>query len=115
MKKTVFSNAKQRRNRKLLGGITGKGFLPGQSGNPSGRAPSRGLLSSLRLKITQVCVDGQTVEDLLVEALIEEAFTGRNRMAALAYIFDRLEGRPRQAVDVRGFAEDMSSRSDEEL
>ena len=36
-------------------------------------------------------------------------------MTALAYIFDRLEGRPRQEVDVRSISEDVSSRSDQEL
>jgi hypothetical protein len=33
--------AKQRNNNaKKLGGVTGKGFLPGKSGNPKGRAPA---------------------------------------------------------------------------
>jgi len=36
-------------------------------------------------------------------------------MTALAYIFDRLEGRPRQEVDVSSISEDVSSRSDQEL
>jgi len=111
----VENKVKQRRNGKLLGGITGKGFVPGQSGNPNGRPRTKGLLNSLKVKITEVGADGRTVEELLVAALIEEAFEGRNRMAALAYIFDRLEGRPRQEVDVRSLSEDISSRSDEEL
>jgi hypothetical protein len=115
MKKTAFNNAKQHRNGKLLGGITGKGFSPGQSGNPSGRAPSKGLINSLKVKIGEVGPDGRTVEDLLVEALIQEAFVGKNRMAALAYVFDRLEGRPRQEVDVKNITEELRTRTDDEL
>lgn len=33
----VSNNEKTTKDGKLLGGITGKGFMPGQSGNPSGR------------------------------------------------------------------------------
>ncbi len=36
-------------------------------------------------------------------------------MTALAYIFDRSEGRPRQEVDVSSISEDVSSQSDQEL
>jgi hypothetical protein len=109
------NNGKQRRNGKLLGGVTGRGFLPGRSGNPNGRPPTRGLVNSLKVKITEVGQDGRSVEDLLVDALLREAFGGRNRMAALAYIFDRLEGRPRQALDIKSIQDDIHGRSDEEL
>ena len=30
-------NNQRENNGKLLGGITGKGFMPGESGNPAGR------------------------------------------------------------------------------
>jgi len=53
--------------------------------------------------------------DRLPQALVEEGLAARNRMAALAYIFDRLEGRPRQEIDVRSISDDVSSRSDQEL
>lgn len=33
---------KQREN-KMLGGVTGKGFMPGKSGNPAGRPPGQSL------------------------------------------------------------------------
>lgn len=36
-------------NNKMLGGITGKGFMPGQSGNPSGR-PKGTMKDYLRRK-----------------------------------------------------------------
>jgi hypothetical protein len=69
----------------------------------------------LKLKVAEIGPDGRSVDDLLVAALIQEAFAGRNRMAALAYIFDRLEGRPRQAVDLKSVSEDLATRSENEL
>jgi hypothetical protein len=111
----VENSDRQPANGKKSGGITGKGFLPGQCGNPRGRPLTRGLAHALKLKVAEVGPDGRSVEDLLVAALIQEAFAGRNRMAALAYIFDRLEGRPRLAVDLKNITEDLASRSDGEL
>ena len=52
---------------KRLGGITGRGFLPDQSGNPKGRPQTKGLLVALRNKIAEVSADGRTIETLLVE------------------------------------------------
>lgn len=109
------NNGKQRRNGKLLGGITGKGFLPGRSGNPNGRPRTQGLLNSLKIRITEIRPDGRSVEEVLVDTLLQEAFTGKNRMTALAYVFDRLEGRPRQELDVKNITEQLRTRSDEEL
>lgn len=109
------NKAKQRRNGKLLGGITGKGFVPGRSGNPHGRPASKGLLNSLKIRITEIGPDGRSVEEVLVDTLLQEAFTGKNRMTALAYVFDRLEGRPRQEVDLKDITEHLRARSDEEL
>lgn len=43
MQDNAHNNGKQRKARKLPGGITGKGFQPGQSGNPDGRPRTRGL------------------------------------------------------------------------
>jgi len=97
---------KQRRSGKLLGGVTGKGFLPGKTGNPNGRPRTRGLVNALRASVSDISPDGRSIEELLVAALIEEAFGGRNRMAALAYIFDRLEGRPSQQIEVADITRD---------
>ena len=100
---------------KRLGGITGHGFMPGQSGNPNGRPPTTGLLNALKKTVSQVVDDGRSVAEHLVDALIKEAFEGKHRMAALSYIFDRMEGRPRQQLDVKDISADLADRTDEEL
>jgi hypothetical protein len=106
---------KQRRSGKLLGGVTGKGFLPGKTGNPNGRPRTRGLVNALRASVSDISPDGRSIEELLVAALIEEAFGGRNGMAALAYIFDRLEGRPSQQIEVADITRELREKTDEEL
>lgn len=83
-------NENQRVEPKRLGGVTGRGFVPGQSGNPSGRPRTRGLVSSLRAKMAEVGPDGRSLEDRLVGVLVQEALKGRQRLAAVAVIFDRL-------------------------
>ena len=110
---TLANNRKQPAKR--LGGITGHGFLPGQSGNPNGRPPTTGLLNALKKTVSQVVEDGRSVEEHLVDALIQEAFGGKNRMAALSYIFDRLEGRPRQQFEVKDISADLAARTTDEL
>jgi hypothetical protein len=109
------NNAKQRERGKRAGGITGKGFRPGQSGNPKGRPRTKGLLNALKAAVGKVEDDGRTVEELLIEALIAEALKGRNRLPAIQTVFDRLEGKPKQQVDLNDISESMCDRSDEEL
>ena len=65
----IENNVEQRK----LGGITGRGFVPGRSGNPGGRPKSHGLLEALRAAIDVVAHDGKTVEERLVTVLLEEA------------------------------------------
>jgi hypothetical protein len=98
MKNNARNNGKQRRERKLPGGITDKGFQQGQSGNPNGRPRTHGLVNALRIAIVQELRDGRTVEEAIAEALIEEALHGKHRVAAINAIYDRIEGKPRQPI-----------------
>ena len=108
-------NVEQRKQLKQLGGITGRGFLPGQSGNPSGRPRTRGLVSSLRAKMGEIGPDGSSLEDRLVGVLVQEALKGRQRLAAVEVIFDRLEGRASQHIEVADVTKELRQKSDDEL
>jgi hypothetical protein len=108
------NNSKQR-EQKQLGGITGRGFLPGQSGNPKGRPYTKGLLAALRNKVAEIDANGQTIEARLVEVLVSEALDGKNRLPAVEIIFDRLEGRSRQRLEVADVTAQLRDKSDEEL
>lgn len=105
------SNDKQRKR----GGITGRGFMPGKSGNPKGRPRTKGLLNALRAKVAETADDGRTIEANLVDALITEALKGNSRLAAIQTVFDRLEGRPKQQVDFNDITKALAGRSNEEL
>jgi hypothetical protein len=52
---------------------------------------------------------------MLIDVLIQEALNGKNRLAAVDIILDRLEGRPTQQLNFRNITEDLASRSDGEL
>jgi integrase len=58
-------------------------FCPGQSGNPSGRPRTRGLVNALRAKVEEAGPDGRSLEDRLVGVLLQEALSGRHRLAAV--------------------------------
>ena len=105
----------QRVEHKRRGGITGRGFVPGKSGNPSGRPRTRGLVSALLAKVQEVGSDGRTIEQQLVDVLVQEALRGRHRLAAVATIFDRLEGRARQQIEVADVTKELREKSDDEL
>jgi hypothetical protein len=115
MEINVEMNGNQREERKLIGGVTGKGFLPGKSGNPKGRPHTTGLLTALRNKIGEVDADGMTVEARLVEVLVSEALVGKNRLPAVEVIFDRLEGRSRQHLQIADVTAELRSKCDAEL
>lgn len=110
----VESKGKQR-PQKRLGGASGRGFLPGRSGNPGGRPRTSGLLAALRARVSAVASDGRTVEQQLADVLVQEGLHGKNRLAAVEVIFDRLEGRARQQVDVADVTRELREKSDDEL
>ena len=77
------------------GGITGHGFVAGQSGNPGGRP--KGLARRVRELVGD---DGQLVAGYLVAVVINDAERTRDRLEAARLLADRGWGKPTQTVDV---------------
>ena len=98
-----------------LGGITGHGFLPSHSGNPKGRPRTRWLLNALKAKVQETGPDGRSIEEQLVDVLVDEALNGKNRLGALEEIFNRLEGRAHQTLAVSDLTQEIRMKSDAEL
>jgi hypothetical protein len=80
---------------KQRGGVTGRGFMPGQSGNPGGRPRSeRKLLERMF---------GDSGEKLYreLEALLGNPKTPMKLRADIAmFLIERLHGKPPQSVEV---------------
>lgn len=83
-------------------------FKPGQSGNPKGRpVGARGLSTILREMLEEeidVNIDGtkqrKQFGDVIIRKLLKKANDGDIR--AITEIFDRVEGKAKQANEVRG-------------
>lgn len=81
----------------MLGGITGKGFMPGQSGNPSGR-PKKRLIDEILAELLEA--NGSVGAAKLASVLIQKAEEGDVRAAQL--IAERTQGKPNQKVELTG-------------
>ena len=82
-------------NERRLGGITGRGFLPGRSGNPHGRVRGSVNISNLLAKQLRDCpADAEKI----VTAWIGHAKRGSLRH--LREMLNRLEGKPRGRVEI---------------
>jgi hypothetical protein len=96
----MSEGAPLRTTEKQRGGVTGKGFLPGQSGNPGGRPRSeRKLLERMYEE------DGEKVYQRL-ERLRNHADTPARLKAQIDFfIIERLHGRVHQRVELGGNTE----------
>ena len=76
------------------------GFQAGQSGNVGGRPKSLTLSEALRQQLAEKMpgADERTYREEIARVLCDEAVKGN--IAAIREIFDRLEGKPKMAVDV---------------
>jgi Family of unknown function (DUF5681) len=79
-----------------------KPFKKGQSGNPGGRPKSR-LLSEAYKRLLETEVgkgkNAKTVAELIAEKMGKEARAGK--VNAASELADRVEGKPRQAYEVK--------------
>ncbi|MBE3073036.1 MAG: hypothetical protein IMZ67_08680 [Acidobacteria bacterium] len=97
--RTTCTATALRTTRKQRGGVTGKGFLPGRSGNPGGRPKSeRAYLAAVYGE------DGRGVY-VRLEALRSDPKTPRRLQAQIDFfMIERLHGRAQQRVEVEGGA-----------
>jgi hypothetical protein len=82
-----------------LGGCTGKGFLPGQSGNPGGRPKS--LASYIKEVVGD---DGHMLVDFHYKVLTGQKINGKTptlnqQIQSSIWLADRGFGKPVQAID----------------
>jgi hypothetical protein len=95
------TTAKQRENcEKRPGGITGKGFLPGSSGNPQGRPRTAKFSDAARRLAEEIGQDGTTGAEQLAEHCLRQALKGSARHAELFLAYT--EGKPKQGVELSG-------------
>ena len=97
----------------------GTRWRKGQSGNAGGRPKSRLLSEALRTQLAEVKPGdpaGRTYAEIVAENLIEIACgEGPGAVHAANEIADRIEGRPRQSIEVADITAEIRNRSDEEL
>jgi len=100
----AVANATQMQRDKLPGGITGKGFQPGQSGNPAGKVPgTKNLTTRIREGLARLgAKDAQgnplPVEEALAQKIIKMALDGDRKMIEL--VWNYLDGKPPQNIDL---------------
>ena len=102
-------------NGKMVGGITGKGFVKGQSGNPNGRP--RGTQSipdmlkrfgeedvpdALNEKVQELFGKADIGEITMLEAVMRTTmmYAIQGKSWAVQFLADRLEGKPRQTIEL---------------
>ena len=74
---------------KQLGGATGKGFMPGQSGNPNGRPKGTFSLKNLIIKRLEENPDQR---EKIINDLIEKE---------QGLLLQMIDGKPKQSVDMK--------------
>ena len=87
-------------NGKMPGGITGKGFKPGQSGNPNGRPKGMRSIPDILKKIGEEdgTVDGKSKLDVIMYKVFQFALEGKPW--AVQFIADRTEGKAKEFREV---------------
>lgn len=97
-------NTTQKQREKTPGGITGKGFFPGQSGNTNGRPKGsrnfNNLVTEALQKLGAKDAKGNPlpVEEALVQKIIKMALDGDRKMIEL--IWNYRDGKPPQNIDL---------------
>jgi len=93
---------KQRENNgKITGGVTGKGFVAGKSGNPKGR-PKKGfaIADILNAKSEEIDeVTGESMREKMLHKVYALATSNKPERWAVEFIADRTEGKAVERID----------------
>lgn len=77
-------------------------FPKGKSGNPNGRPREKSLTTLLKEALKNIeGVTGEQYDVLLVKRLLEKAIS-KGDMKAIQMIWERLEGKPKQSIEMSG-------------
>ena len=84
----------------MPGGITGKGWKPGESGNPNGRPLKIKTIPDILHKIGEEegTVDGKTKLDVIMYKVFQYALEGKPW--AVQFIADRTEGKAKEFKEI---------------
>lgn len=93
-KNAVGNNAGN--NGKKIGGVTGKGFKPGESGNPSGR-PKKKLVTEIYEELLNDPIVRKSIKDACKKRLLSDRMVGGLELKEAA---ERVEGKVTQPVDI---------------
>ena len=88
---------------KLLGGITGKGFMPGISGNPKGRTPGTGLSITTEIKRELAKVPKQDKANKLsqlIKVIFDKALIDKDDKM-IGRLWAYVDGLPRQQTEIK--------------
>lgn len=96
MSSSVQNNAPS--TKKKIGGITGKGFMPGQSGNPGGKPKTKPITEIYE----RLLADGANVTQIeeTVKTILRKS--GMGAVLQLKEMAERTEGKVSQKVEVDG-------------
>jgi hypothetical protein len=74
-------------------------FKPGQSGNPGGRPKSRLQSEAYRTELAKEGREGKTKAEKIAERMVADAIRGK--VDAAKHVAEYVEGKPRQAFEVK--------------
>jgi len=95
-------------NGKFLKG-NAAGFRPGVSGNPGGRPRNYHISEAIARELVITGASNVSVAEVIAKRLVNMAYTGD--LGAIKEVIDRMEGKPRQAIDMQLEVTDWRERA----